>query len=216
MRFSALLWDMDGTLFDTYPPLRQALIEVFREAGVTVSTERAARLLAVTFDHALETLAAEYGLDPAPLKDAYYDRAAHIPPETQPPFPGVTALCRRVAAAGGRNLIFTHRGRESLDRFLTLYGMADLFSATLTVDQGYPRKPDPTGFLTLITQSGLTPADALAVGDRDLDIEAGIAAGIATCCFAPADFPGGAPPPAARPDYTIASYAELENLLFSV
>ncbi|NPV65833.1 MAG: HAD-IA family hydrolase [Anaerolineae bacterium] len=216
MRFSALIWDMDGTLFDTYPAIRAGVVAAFAEHGVTVDAQRVARLLAVTFNDCLETLAAEHSLDPAVIQATYARlRPEGVPPELCPPFPGVIDLCHRMIAAGGCNLIFTHRERASLDRFLTYHGMTALFADTLTVDEGGARKPDPGGFLTLLTRNGISPEQALAIGDRDLDIEAGQRAGIKTCYFASPEFPGGPLPPAVVPDYTISSYAELAAILFT-
>ncbi|GAB4573211.1 MAG: HAD family hydrolase [Anaerolineae bacterium] len=212
--FDALLWDMDGTLFNTYPPIRQAVINAFADLGIAVDPIRVARLLTDTFDDCVQTLSAEYEVDPQQVTAAYHEYAVMIRPETQPPFPGVSAVCRRMIQAGGRNLIFTHRERESLDYFLQLYNMAHLFADTLTADDGYPRKPDPTGFQTLLARNKLQPERVLAIGDRDLDIQAGIAAGTRTCYFAAPDFPGGITLPAIQPDWIVHSYAELAALLF--
>ena len=208
MRFHYLLWDMDGTLFDTYPPLGQAAVDTFAVYGVTVSAAEVLDLMTVTLGHCIETLALRHGLDPVELMAAYLDRAARVSVATQPPFPGVEHVLRRVVAAGGGNFIFTHRGRESLDGFLTHFGLADLFADTLTQDEGYARKPDPAGFLALIERNGLPRAEVLTVGDRDLDILAGINAGIHTCLYA------AQPSPDAPPDFVIQDYAELEALLF--
>lgn len=213
MQPDILLWDMDGTLFNTYPPIRQAVSTAFAVHGVQVDPVRVAHLLADTFDNCITTLAAEHGLDPAAISATYHEYAVLIRPETQPPFPGVVELCLRIIREGGGNLIYTHRGRASLDRFLTLYGMTRLFRDTLTTDEGVPRKPDPTGFLTLIARNQLDPARVLAVGDRDLDIQAGINAGIKTCLFAPEEFPGEVPALDSGADYIVRTYAELEALL---
>jgi phosphoglycolate phosphatase-like HAD superfamily hydrolase len=215
MRFSTLLWDMDGTLFDTYPAIRQAIIDIFATHGVTLDPIEVARLLASTFDDCVTILSARHHLDADVIRTQYHAHPGPFNPGEQPPFPGVVDLCQRVIAAGGANLIFTHRGRKSLDDFLALYAMNALFADTLTADEGFPRKPDPTAFLAILARNGIAAKDTLAIGDRDLDIQAGNAAGMQTCFFSPPTFPGGAPLPEATPDYTIATYAELEILLFA-
>lgn len=214
MQPDILLWDMDGTLFNTYPPIRQAVSASFAAHGIQVDPVRVAQLLADTFDSCIITLAEENGIDPRIVRTTYHEYAVLIRPETQPPFPGVVELCLRIIREGGCNLIYTHRERASLDRFLALYDMTRLFRDTLTTDEGVPRKPDPAGFLMLLERNRLDPARVMAVGDRDLDIQAGISAGIRTCLFAPEDFPGGVPEPESGADYVVRSYAELEALLF--
>ena len=210
MRFRYLLWDMDGTLFDTYPGISRAVIEAFADLGVPVDPAEVSALLTETLGHCVKTLAARHNLDVAAVMTAYTRRWAAVPLDILPPFPGVVRVCRRVIAAGGANYIFTHRGRESLDQFLALYEMADLFADTAALDEGHPRKPDPGGFLAVIERNHLPKDQVLTIGDRDLDILAGRAAGIKTCLYA------AAPSPDAPPDYVIADYAELEALLFDV
>ncbi len=209
MTYRCLIWDMDGTLFDTYPAINRSLQNTLAEFGVAVPLETIAPLMATTFSHCVAALAARYGLDAAAVEARHYERSPRIPYAEQPPFPGVVDVCRRVIAAGGANLIFTHRRRESLEGFLAYYGMADLFAGLATVDDGYPRKPDPAGFLALIERFGMDAAATLAVGDRALDIQAGLNAGVKTCYFGPSvDSLDGV-----TPDIAITSYEELPAIL---
>jgi HAD superfamily hydrolase (TIGR01509 family) len=207
MPYRHLIWDMDGTLFDTYPAINRAMQDTLAEFGVSVPLEEIALLMAETFSHCVETVAARHGLEAAAVEQRYIARSALIPRESQPPFPGVIAVLRRVGAAGGSNIIFTHRGRESLAAFLSFYGMADLFADIATVNDGYPRKPDPAGFLALIDRNRLPREEVLAIGDRALDIQAGQAAGIKTCFF------GMEPPGGVTPDFVIAHYDDLPAVL---
>ncbi len=206
MPYRYLLWDMDGTLFDTYPAMTRALVQAFADLGVTVPAELVASLISRTFEHCLDTLCPRYSLDQEAVLARYRQHYRGMGVEEQPPFPGVMRVCRRVAQAGGANYIFTHRRRDSLDRFLSFYGVADLFADTLTVNDGYPRKPDPGGFLALIEKHHLPKLAVLVIGDRELDILAGQAAGVKTCLF-------GEPGPGLAPDYVIGSYEELEAIL---
>ncbi len=210
MRFRYLLWDMDGTLFDTYPATNVAVVEAFSAAGVDVDPEEVARLLTDALVVCIQTLSERHGLDPQTMMARVQAIASQVPLDDRPPFPGVREVCQRMIAAGGQNLIFTHRDRASLDDFLTHFEMNDLFLDTVAIDQdgGYPRKPDPTGFLTVITRHYLPLKEVLVIGDRSLDIEAGMRAGVATGLF------GAQPSDDIKPDFVIQSYAELEAILF--
>jgi phosphoglycolate phosphatase-like HAD superfamily hydrolase len=92
-------------------------------------------------------------------------------------------VCRLIHSRGGLNLIVTHRRRSGLDRLLTAHRMADLFSDIISHDDGFPRKPDPGAFLTLIARHDLPREETLAVGDRDIDIRAAHAAGLSAALF---------------------------------
>ena len=208
MMYRYLIWDFDGTLFDTYPPVVAALCAVLAEANVAVRPARVARLMRHSMSRCVNTLAAEHNLDPDALTAQLEAVNRDIPAEAQPPFEGAARVCRRVIAAGGSNYIVTHRKRASLRRLLAHHGMLRLFADCITADDGYPRKPDPASFLAMMARHNLPPHETLAIGDRLLDIEAGRAAGLHTCLFSTAPLEG------VTPDHVVGSYAELEAILF--
>ena len=207
MRFDHIIWDLDGTLFDTYPPLITSIERALGELEVTVPRAELVRLLSDTVAACMEAISARNSLDPLDLEArvAYYQR--QVTERDQPPFDGAICLCERFLKAGGQNLIFTHRSRESVLRLLDWYRVEGLFVECLTAEDGYARKPDPAGFNALIERHDLPRERVLAVGDRTLDIVAGRRAGISTCLFR------GEPDPACPPDFTIASFDELRSIL---
>ena len=50
-------------------------------------------------------------------------------------------------------------------------------------DDGYPRKPDPAAFEAALAIYHLEREETLTVGDRDIDILAGQAAGLFSCFY---------------------------------
>jgi HAD superfamily hydrolase (TIGR01509 family) len=207
MRFRYLLWDFDGTLFDTYPPLVQAIERALADLGIAEPREEIERLLGITLADCVSTLAEQHGLDAAEFEARIDDYYRQTLPQDMPPFPGAIQVCERLIAAGGRNYIFTHRTRPSLYRLLNAYGVAELFADCLTVEDGYPRKPDPAGFIALLEKHALPRDEVLAVGDRDLDIAAGQGAGVRTCLFS------AQPSPGVEPDFQISALVELRGIL---
>lgn len=207
MRFEHLIWDFDGTLFDTYPPLITSIERALSELGVREPRAEIARLLSDTLDGCLEELSARHGLEGAVLEGriAYYQR--QVTAQDQPPFTGVISLCERFLKAGGQNFIFTHRSRESVSYLLEWYRVQGLFAEVLTVEDGFPRKPDPAGFNALIERHALPRERVLAIGDRTLDVIAGRRAGISTCLFR------SEPDLACSPDFVISSFEELKFIL---
>jgi phosphoglycolate phosphatase-like HAD superfamily hydrolase len=207
MRFRYLLWDFDGTLFDTYPPLVRAIEHALADREVSEPHPEIERLLGITLADCVATLAQRHGLDAAEFGaqvTQYYRQTAL---QEMPPFPGAIRVCQRLIAAGGRNYMFTHRTRASLMRLLDGYGVAGLFADSLTVEDGYPRKPDPAGFIALLEKHALPRGEVLAVGDRDLDIVAGQGAGVRTCLF------NAQPSPGVEPDYVITEFRALERII---
>ena len=207
MRFSHLIWDFDGTLFDTYPPLISAIQRALCDFNASREDYEVSTLLRDTLASCVATLAAQHGLEIGVFEARvnYYWRGTTF--RDQPPMPGVIGACERVLKAGGRNYIFTHRSRESLMALLDWYRVGGLFADCLTAGEGYMRKPDPAGFLALIEKHQMQREHVLAIGDRDLDILAGKAAGVNTCLY------NAEPSPHAAPDFVIADFDMLVSVL---
>ena len=201
-----LIWDVDGTLFNTYPAIARAFAMALQEHGAEASLERIVDLARQSFGHCATTLAGQFGLDADELMREFQSQYARIPAAEQPPFRGAAHVCAYVIATGGRNYIVTHRGRESLQRLLAAHRMEKYFTDCLTADDGFPKKPDPAAFEEMMRRHGLEREAVLAVGDREIDVVAGRAAGVRTCLFGQAMNAG-------KPDYAINDFAELYCLL---
>ena len=89
---------------------------------------------------------------------------------------GAHEVLAAVTAAGGLNLVATHRDRESATQLLRTLGL-DVDDMVCAPD-GFARKPDPEMPLELMRRHGLDAADVLAVGDRPGDVAAALAAGV--------------------------------------
>jgi phosphoglycolate phosphatase-like HAD superfamily hydrolase len=77
----------------------------------------------------------------------------------------------------------THRGPRGTAELLAASRLAESFSGCITGADGYPRKPDPSAFNAIIERCGLGRDETLAIGDREIDVLAGRAAGVLTCRF---------------------------------
>ena len=171
-----VFWDMGGTLVDTYPALDSALAAVIRAHGGAVDVAEVSRLTRVSTGHAVSTLAARFGVSEAEFEAAEDALKARWRVDPPPAMPGAHRLQHDVRAAGGLNLVVTHRDRASAQSLLDGLGLEadDLIS---TAD-GYLRKPDPAMYVAMLERHGLDPADCLAVGDRPGDVAAARAAGV--------------------------------------
>lgn len=201
-----LIWDVDGTLFDTYPAIVGSLHAAAVELGAPATYEETHDLALVSIDHCLGTLSVTYGLALDLLADGFARQYQQVSPADQPPFDGALEVCQLIRSRGGINLIVTHRRRAGLDRLLTSHGLADHFTDIISHDDGYPRKPDPGAFRTLIERHRLARDETLAVGDRDIDILAAHAAGLPAAHF-------GACPITTTPDVVLPDFATLGRLI---
>ena len=205
MRYQELIWDFDGTLFDTYPAMCRDLGQVMETLGVPVRQEDLLCRFTRSREQVLTWCAEQAGRTAGEIDRIYRSWVAeHGQPEAHP-FPYAGEMLSRFQAAGGRNFIFTHRS-ESVHDYLAEAGLRAYFTDVVSAGTVYARKPDPAGNLHLIRTYGLDPDRTLAIGDRELDVLAAKRAGIRACLVDPAL-------PETAADYRIRSLKELGPVL---
>lgn len=208
-RLRFLIWDVGGTLFDTYPATVRAFARALEDLGTSAPGEHIARLVHVSRAHCATVLAREHGLDPDVLYRRFEQRYAQVPPEEQVLFPGAVDVCAFALERGGNNYVWTHRERASVDALLRATAMERYFAGIVTADDGFPRKPDPAGLNALILRHQLPRDETLVIGDREIDLRGGHNAGVHTACF-------GALPDGVAADHRFDAYAQLLEWLRTV
>jgi len=161
-----ILWDFDGTLFDTYPAFTDIFYDIL---GGDISKEEIYSHLKISMTHA----ARHFGLTEQQIRD-WRNRETIHPGET-PPFSGV----EEVLQFADLNVIMTHKPRKEVLEILEYYQWEPYFRHIVAGDDGFPRKPDPASYRFLHNEYGLD----LAIGDREIDILPAKAIGIKTCLF---------------------------------
>ena len=181
MRFKHLIWDYDGTLFDSYPIMANAFEDTLKEYGIIEPANAIMSFLKVSMGDTEKHYGEKYQLD-----DAFWERFAVLKKnaemENTKPFDGVIELCNAVCEHGGKNYLLTHRG-ESAIYFMGKYRLLTKFTELITSEQNFPRKPSPEAILYLMNKYEFSRDDAIIIGDRDIDILSGNNAGIHTCYF---------------------------------
>lgn len=84
-------------------------------------------------------------------------------------FPGSFEVVRELHAAGYLLGVATAKGRSGLERELDATGLRPFFHATRTVDEA-PSKPAPGMLFGLFDELGVSPAQALMIGDTSFDL----------------------------------------------
>ena len=176
-----LLWDLDGTLFDTYSAFTAAFLATCADWGHFPEHKFVHSLAEVSLTHCVITLAKIYQQTEEVVEQGFSQHYAAIPYPQQPLMPGALALCAYIRSLGGKNVLVTHRGISSTLGLLEAHDLKPMFEDLIAGNDNYPKKPDPSSMLTILARNGLIATEVLAIGDRQLDIAAGQAAGIRTC-----------------------------------
>ena len=205
MRIMDLIWDFDGTLFDTYPPMCTDLKNTMAALGHQFTEEELLEQFTQSRGKVLAYCAGRTGLT-AEQVDGHYRAyvAEHGHPEAHP-FPYVVEFLAKFQAAGGRNFVFTPRS-ESVHDYLAEAGLTRYFTDVVSAGKVCARKPAPDGNLHIITTHGCDKSRVMAVGDRELDILAAKNAGIEACLYTQKKVDSAA-------DYQIADFTELDALV---
>lgn len=172
-----VVFDLGGTLIDTYPELDAALMEVVALGGGEVTREQVETLTRQSTATAIAGLSERFGIPAAHFEAANTALKRRWRDSPPPAMPGARAVMDLVAANGGRNLVVTHRDRDSATSLLEQLGLVP--DDLVCPGDGFPRKPDPTMHRVIAQRHGLDPADCVGVGDRPIDAQAARAAGMA-------------------------------------
>ena len=176
-----LIWDFDGTLFDTYSLMAASLQQAMREEGHEVPMEDIRARMAVTLGDALNHYRAVYGITDATV-ERYKKIMQSAGVEAAAPFEGVKEICKWVCDNGGRNHLCTHRSL-SAKNYMDHWGISGYFDVYVTADDKLPRKPAPDMVDKIMSQTGKNSSDFIMMGDRELDILAAHGAGVKGCLF---------------------------------
>jgi phosphoglycolate phosphatase-like HAD superfamily hydrolase len=163
-----IIWDFDGTLFDTYPGMIYAFKRALKDSGVEISENEILKYMKVSVSNAINHFKENYALSNDFIeKYVYYEK--NLDADKIMPFPFAKEICFEFKKSGGKNYILTHRGNSTF-KFLKYHGMLECFEEIGTRHNGFKKKPDPEGFIYFIEKYHMDKGTVLAVGDRDCDI----------------------------------------------
>jgi phosphoglycolate phosphatase-like HAD superfamily hydrolase len=201
-----IIWDVDGTLFDTYPAIVGAFQAALRDFGCEVPANQISELAKISLGHCTSTMAGQYSINEDELGERFNAHYDEVKPEEQPPFPGVISICEYICSIGGKNLIVTHRGQAGTNELLENNQMGHLFAGAVTRTDGYAKKPDPAAFHAIIQMHNLHREETITIGDRGIDITAGQGAGLYSCFFGSSG---------STADFTFDDFADLKAFIMT-
>ncbi|WP_275100202.1 phosphoglycolate phosphatase [Sedimenticola hydrogenitrophicus] len=213
-----ILFDLDGTLVDSVPDLARCIDgmmaqleqpawgEVRVREWVGNGVERLVKR-ALVGQLAGEPEAAAYARA-LPLFMTLYQRYNG---QRSQLYPGVKPALERLGQAGYTLACVTNKAEQFTRPLLQALGIHDYFSLITSGDSLPRKKPDPLPLLHSAEHFGLSPTDALMVGDSSNDVQAARAAGFAIVCV-PYGYNHGVDIRDSGPDAVIDSLEQLEGL----
>lgn len=169
MSSPAFIWDLDGTLFDSYAIIVSAVCQGLGEVGITVDKQEVFRkVTATSVSHYLQEIADQHGYD----QPALFSRCSSIQTSMDDNIrlnPNAARVLEALHAKGARHFVYTHKG-GSAQSVLDRLGIGHYFTEVVTAAQGFTRKPAPDGITYLVEKYGLDKDQCYYVGDRTIDM----------------------------------------------
>lgn len=175
----AVLFDLDGTLVDSEPLIGAALAETLGAHGYRFDPATVGRVVGPPMTAMIQQITG-VALDEAERLYDEYSRCylARHAPRTQP-LEGAVALLDALASAGLQLALVTNKHEHSARTLLGYLGWGDRFAFVGAADTVSRVKPDPAHALEAARALQVLPGEAALVGDLDVDMACGAAAGLA-------------------------------------
>jgi phosphoglycolate phosphatase len=178
LRYSLIVFDWDGTLFDSATVITDCIIDAARDMGLRVPDRATASHviglgLNDSLRHALPDLAPERYADFLGRYRKYFLERE----DSLTLFSGIVELLEELKGRGHHLAVATGKPRRGLERSLASSKLAGLFAATRCGDETRP-KPDPAMLLELMGEMDMRASDLLMIGDTSHDLQMAKNAGV--------------------------------------
>jgi HAD superfamily hydrolase (TIGR01509 family) len=183
--FSAVLFDIDGTLVDSNDAHARAWVNAFEEAGTHVDVDTVRRSIGMGGDKLMPAVA---GIaEDSPLGRRISKRrgeiftSQHLP--TVQPFRNAGRLVATLQSRGLVTVAASSAKKEELEALLTIAGAESLIDGATSGDDAEKSKPDPDIIHAALEKARTPPSQAVMIGDTPYDIEAASRAGVKAIAF---------------------------------
>lgn len=179
-----LFFDFDGTISDSYP----LFMEIFRDLSAAngwelpYNDEELLHHLLVSVKAAHRDLGWDKFIEYADFWNAFQTLQTEKALKFKA-FPQAVELLRYATEKGIKCYVYTHSGRVVVDKMFRSMGIDGYITDSVDKSMGFPEKPAPDALLYMLKKHGLKPEECMMVGDRPIDAEAGVNAGMRGCLW---------------------------------
>jgi HAD superfamily hydrolase (TIGR01509 family) len=178
--FSAVIFDLDGTLIDSEKNYVKSDGQILTKFGIEYTPELRKRLIGRGIDIFVSILRDEYGVRETPetllaMKDEYYLTIARTNTRV---FPEMRGLLDILQARGVPLAVASGSSQRVVDELLALCGIRGYFKVALSSVGLFQGKPDPGIFLGTAQRLHVPARECLVLEDSASGVEAGLAAGM--------------------------------------
>ena len=189
MQKTAFIWDLDGTLLDSYEAILSGIEETFCQFSILYDKEKVREfILKYSVQDLLEQVAEERNLDAKELNQVRSQSLAEKNAQVVLML-GAREVLAWADEAGILQFVYTHKGDNAFTILRDL-GLESYFTEILTSQSGFSRKPSPEVATYLLDKYELNPRTTYYIGDRTLDVEFAQNSGIQSINFLESSYEG--------------------------
>lgn len=179
--FDLLVFDWDGTLFDSTGTIVEAMQLAAADLGLPIpSRQQASYVIGLGLKDALSHAIPAIKPEQIPQLVDRYRHHYSIKGDQISLFEGIHAMIVQLHKEGHRLAIATGKSRLGLNEALAQSGLGGYFEGTRCADEGQP-KPDPWMLHDLADETSVPPNRMLMIGDTTHDMHLAHNAGAHFC-----------------------------------
>ena len=180
----AFIWDLDGTLIDSYEIIVNSLYQIYKEKGFAIDKKEILNdVINESVSFFIMKMEARFGVPFDDLKDRY-SVISHNAKDNIKVMTHAKEILKFIKDNNIPNFVFTHRG-VTTESVLKNIGIYEYFDEIVTSLNDFPRKPSPEGLDYLVDKYHLDKDNTYYVGDRKMDIMCANNAHIKSIMFIP-------------------------------
>ena len=189
MQKTAFIWDLDGTLLDSYEAILSGIEETFAQFSIPYDKEQVREfILKFSVQDLLVQVAEERKLDVEVLNQVRAQSLAEKNAQVVL-MPGAREVLHWADQAGIQQFVYTHKGDHAFTILRDL-GLESYFTEILTSQSGFARKPSSEAATYLLGKYQLDSENTYYIGDRTLDVEFAQNSGIQSINFLESTYEG--------------------------
>ncbi|MCR4414236.1 MAG: HAD family phosphatase [Thermoguttaceae bacterium] len=175
----AVVFDMDGLMFNTEDVYYRVGVELMRRRGRQYTKELSDAIMGRPPQACFETMIRWHGLDDdwQSLARESEELFLDFLDDTLAPMPGLLELLDALEAAGLPKAICTSSSRRLLEGILSRFSLEPRFRFTLTAEDIVHGKPHPEIYLKAAARFGIDPSEMLVLEDSQTGTRSAAAAG---------------------------------------
>jgi phosphoglycolate phosphatase len=212
LRYRAVLFDLDGTLVDSYSALAEAVNHARRTHGLRdLSASRIKEFVGDGIERLLQR-AFERTDVPGSVHDAFVARYDEVCCAESKVLADVETTLDRLSKLRVKMAVCTNKTTFFSKKILDFLGLSRHFAAIVGPDVAGARKPDAKHLLFTLDSVQCAPKDSLFVGDMPIDVRAARNSGLDAAVVATGSSTREELV-AARPDHFLERFSDLMKIV---